>query len=449
MLVGAWLVGSLVQGCRCQGDRQAGGESGAAGAPTASASVLASAQVSAPGSASAAASGAPAVAVGSPWSAARRGSEVFVAGARRDGPGVVAVRLNDGVVESFELKESSTIERPSSLDVVASKGGVALRLDDRQGQGKWWRGASWGELREASPEGSSSAVCAIGERLLGVQSGESASLRRWPFGAGEGEAVAALKTSGATSLYCDTRRAYLVADDGKSRTLLAIEEGKTIGPVALDSKGDEQGLSYSVDQDALMIARLSAKGELALRSWGAEAAAPSPWVIINDKFDAGSVIEMVMQREGKVALVMARHVDAEGCKNGETSHTIGELVVVDVAQRALARPRVRLDQWACGAEPGPFGGGAAARGFVVSWPRGIDAACARAGARYGGIGFVEVPLDGGAAKPGRREAPGSDMADLGCEGASCGAVVLARGDESGCWPAADARSHSPRWITYP
>ncbi len=432
-------------GCRCA-------EPPPAPSPVASAapSALPSASLSAPPAASSAPL--PPRALGSPWSAARLADDWLAAGIPREGSGLLVLRGDaGGVKDDLALASSPELGRLASLDLVTSKGGIAIHAEDRNGKGALWRAASWEGLRSAAPEPHAAALCALEDRLLGVVNGPPPQLRSWSFAGGEPAAVAELKESGATSLYCGVTRAYLLVDDGKSRRLFAADAQGLRGPASLDGKDEERGLTFATEQDTLWIGKLDASGRPALRRWPAASAAPEPWITLDERVEEGSSLDLMVVRPGSpalAALVIDRHTEAEDCKNGENFHTVAELLVFDLEKRSMVRGKARLDSWLCGAEAGPFGGGASDRGFVVTWPRGVGASCARQGARNGGLAFLEAPAEG-AARGGKVDVPSQDLLDLGCEGGKCGAVALPRGDGAECWESGDERSNVPRWLAYP
>lgn len=387
-----------------------------------------------------------------PWSATRLADGWLAVGAKREGQGLLAVRADGaGQQESLVLQGSAETERFSALDVVASKGGIAVRAEDRQGKGILWRAPSWEALRGASAEPLRTSLCALEGKLLGVASGETPALQAWAFQGGDPSTLLEIKGGGSSSLYCGTTRAYLLVDDGKSQRLHAVTAEKVIATASLEGKDEDRGLVLSVEQDSLVMARIDVKGKLAIRRWGAASDKLDPWVLVEEKIEDGSALELVLAHPSQselVALVIGRHTEADDCKNGENFHTVAELLIVDTKAKKLARPRTRLDSWACGAEAGPFGGGASARGFAVAWPRGVASSCAKQGARYGGLAFVDVPLEG-APRTGRSDLSSWDQLDLGCEKERCGAVILARGESGACWDTDDAKNNQPRWVSYP
>ncbi len=419
-------------------------------APAPSASVLPSASAPPLAAASASSPAPTPPALLAPWSAARSPGGWLAAGVPRDDdPGWLALRGSlAGEVESFVLKGSSELGRAAALEVVASRGGIGVHGEDKDGRGVLWRAPSWEGLKEAPREALQSSLCATEDRLVGVLSGATPALKAWPFGPGEPATLLEVKGGGSSSLFCGQRRAYLLVDDGKTQRLWALEGERVRGPIALDSKDDERGLVFSVEQDTLHAARIDGKGQLALRRWPADAEAPGPWTPLADPAEPGSSLELLLARPPRIALVLGRHLDADDCKNGENFHTVAELRWIDLETRALARQKVNLDTWRCGAEAGPFGGGQGGEGVVVSWPRGVGAGCARQGAKQGGVGFLEVPMEG-APRGGKVEAPSWDLLDLGCEGGRCGALTLARGEGDGCWAPEDPRVNRPRWVAYP
>ncbi len=434
---------ALAPGCRCGGE-------GPTPPPAASARPLPSPATSAAPSASGSSPLPAPLTLGAPWSAVRSAEGWVAVGVPREGDGLLALRAGaDGAPEPAVLQGSPALGRPTALDLVASKGGLALHIEDRQGKGFLWRAPSWDALRAAAPEPHGASLCALEDRLLAVVNGETPALRSWPFAGGDPALVLELK-DGASSLYCGASRAYLLVDDGKQRRLFAVDRAGTRGPISLDGKENERGLAFAVEQDTLWISKIDASLRPSLRRWPASAPAPDPWIPLDERLDEGSSLDLLLPRADapRVALVVGRHTDADDCKNGENFHTVAELLLFDLEKRALARPKVKIDTWLCGAEAGPFGGGASAKGFVVSWPRGVGAGCAKQGARYGGLGYVEVPLEG-APRAGKVELPSWDLLDLGCEGGRCGAVALARGEDGACWAADDARNNQPRWVAYP
>jgi hypothetical protein len=391
-------------------------------------------------------------ALSSPWSAARLAEDWLAAGISREGGGILVLRGNsEGIKDDLALPSPPELGRLASLDLVASKGGIALHAEDRNGKGSLWRAASWEGLRSAAPEPHTAALCALEDHLFGVVNGPPPQLRSWSFAGGEPTTVADLKESGATSLYCGVTRAYLLVDDGKNRRLFAADAQGLRGPASLDGKDEERGLTFATEQDTLWIGKLDASGRPALRRWPAASAAPEPWVTLDERVEEGSSLDLMVihpSTPALAALVIDRHTDAEDCKNGENFHTVAELLVFDLEKRSMVRGKARLDSWLCGAEAGPFGGGASERGFVVTWPRGVGANCAKQGARNGGLAFLEAPVEG-AVRGGKVDVPSQDLLDLGCEGGKCGAVALPRGDGAECWESNDERSNVPRWLAYP
>lgn len=362
------------------------------------------------------------------------------------------VRGNEaGVQEDLVLPGSTEMGRLASLDLMTSKGGFAIHAEDRDGRGLLWRGASWERLRTAVPEPHTASLCALEDRLLGVVSGEVPRLRAWSFVGGEPATVVDLKESGATSLYCGTTRAYLLVENGKSRSLFAIDREGFRGPTHLDGQDEERGLTFATEEDTLWIGKLDFSGHPTLRRWPATSAAPEPWILLEERIEEGSSLDLMVIRSGTAplaALVIEHHSDGADCKNGENFHTVAELLVFDLTKRSPIRSKMRLDSWLCGAEAGPFGGGASDRGIVVTWLQGVGSSCAKQGARYGGLAFLEVPLEG-AVRSGKVEIPSLALLDLGCEGGSCGAVALPRGEGGECWASGDVRGDVPRWLSYP
>jgi hypothetical protein len=119
--------------------------------------------------------------------------------------------------------------------------------------------------------------------------------------------------------------------------------------------------------------------------------------------------------------------------------TVAEVVIVDDAGGRVIHPPERIETWRCGAEPGPFFSGWAGGQLVVAWPRGADAACARAGVRYGGLSYAIVEPKASRAKTGRAGRAAEAIADAGCVEEKCYVAALTRGaDPCGAADSADA-----------
>jgi hypothetical protein len=176
------------------------------------------------------------------------------------------------------------------------------------------------------------------------------------------------------------------------------------------------------------------------------------WQKVTLTAGAEATLEAIEPAAGKIGLLMLRTVPAaKGCRTSDAtdaSDTVAEVAIFDVEAGKLVHSPDRVETWRCGAEPGPFFSGWAAGKFVIGWPRGADAACARARVRHGGLGFAVVDPGQGRARVGHTGPPSDAIVEAGCDAQKCYAVALTRGGDP-CGPADGPEAGKLEIIAYP
>ena len=376
-----------------------------------------------------------------PIAATLRQGEILLAGARRGGDGASLVitrrAIEGGVVRAIDgppLAEGATV---TDVDWVGGAGALALVVDTGASVQALFA-PDVAALGAEKWRPSDAGACVAGDRLLTLGRADG------------GFAVSALATSGvqesypvplglSSSLACGAREAAVLVEDGGRRIGRRIG-GKEDVPLALDD--EERGFTLVPAGEAFLAVRLGARG-LAFRTLGVAA---GPWIRSKLRVADDATLELAIATEDVVAVVLSRGAAAARDCPGDEVDAIAELVVVDRASGALRRDAERLDRWTCGANPGPFFGGAAGDKIVVSWPRGASAACAKLGVRWGGVAWVTTtgvaPI-----KVARVDAPAEALADAGCDEARCALVALSRGRDGACLPASDPDAGDVRVIS--
>jgi hypothetical protein len=447
------------------------------------------------------------VRLATPWAASRVGGAVHVAGLERGSPdgALAAATLGlDGAVSaavSFRRETDGDEDgradggaeggggwpdggaghggqprgKPSSIDLLASPEGLLVLVDAAQG-GPWGlRAPAAGALRGARWERAEAALCSSGNAVYSLaRRGAEQVVSERSFAGGEASVVGQASAQTQASLACGASSAFLLGDEGTRRvaTALGVAHGVAAGaagaaegaaagaaaggarPVVLtgepgDGDDDERAVQVVPDGDGLLVLRLGERGSLSLRAWDGRAARAGAWVRASARAQAGASIDLVLPGEGRVAAVLTRPAPpGKPCRNGEEADTVAELWVIDRASGRVEREGERLERWTCGAEAGPFWGGLVKGSFVVTWPRGADAACARLGVRFGGVAYVAAAASG-PLRTGRVDAPADDVLEAGCGGDACVLVALSRGEPGACAPAAGPASGAPRVLVLP
>jgi hypothetical protein len=270
------------------------------------------------------------------------------------------------------------------------------------------------------------------------------------------------------TLVCGGHRAFLASNvDGQVRVVAwpkgdrpdaAITRATESRPVVLSkpplARIPEDMLMGAMD-DRLVLVALEAKA-IAVAIFRPEEAA-TRWQKVTLANDDEATLEAIEpdstsdgpQGPGKIGLLMLRPVAAiKPCRSSDAGDTVAEVAIFDAATGKLVHSPERVETWRCGAEPGPFFSGWAAGKFVIGWPRGADAACARARVRWGGLGFAVVDPGGARVRVGHAGSPSDTIAEAGCEAEKCYAVGLTRGSDP-CGPPDGPEAGKVEIITYP
>jgi hypothetical protein len=199
--------------------------------------------------------------------------------------------------------------------------------------------------------------------------------------------------------------------------------------------------------DGLALVALEAKA-IAVAFYRPDQAA-TRWQKVTLPNGGEATLEGIEPDSDKIGLLMLRTVPSlKGCRNGDANDTVAEVAIFDGESGRLVRSPERVETWRCGAEPGPFFSGWTAGKFVIGWPRGADAACARARVRWGGLGFAVVDPGGAHVRVGHAGPSGDSIAEAGCDADKCYAVALTRGSDP-CGPADGPDVGKLEIIAYP
>jgi hypothetical protein len=254
------------------------------------------------------------------------------------------------------------------------------------------------------------------------------------------------------TLVCGQHRVFLTtASDETSRVLTWINGERPPAPVFLPKmvgSPGESDTSMAPFEDQLVAVKLDETGAVRIWKWKG-GAAPTVWTkaVLGAKGDAG--LEAVIPAAGMVGLVLTRTVDpGKSCRDADALDTVAEVAIVDDVSGRVVHAPERIETWRCGAEPGPFFSGWAQGQLVVAWPRGADAACARAGVRYGGITYAAVEPRATHAKIGRAGRPTESIADAGCVDGKCYVAALTRGSDP-CASADSADAGTLEMFSFP
>lgn len=238
--------------------------------------------------------------------------------------------------------------------------------------------------------------------------------------------------SAEATLACGDHRLFVVPSGEGARRAVAWTPGADAGAGSAElppGVGDD-GTAIATDGETLVAAKIGATGVVELLSWSGEAAAPA-WFATKLREGSEATLESIDARRGVVGLVTTRELPAKGCPGGgDATDTVAEVSLVERASGEVVRAPERIETWRCGADAGPFWIGWAADRFVVVWPRGADAACARAGLRWGGVGFAAVERASGHVRAGRAGRAADAIAFAGCDDARCWLAALTRGDQA-------------------
>ncbi|HEU4412626.1 MAG TPA: hypothetical protein VFS43_45705 [Polyangiaceae bacterium] len=390
-----------------------------------------------------------------PFAAAlRAGGAVFVAGRRRGAGGLL--------LGSYDLEGRAAVEleraiepasgRVAELDAFASPGGFVVSVEGEGGQRQWLRAASPERLADAAWEATEPSACATGREVVSLaRAPEGLQARVAPIGGGAPSDAGAPLAGNAASLLCGRTRAYVLVERENDRVARALGPAPLDVSLGAEREQDEPEQSFAayVAGDELVAVRLGAKSGLRFRSWDGAAREAGPWVRADLPPGDDVTIELALAAGDALALVTTRSVEPSRPCPDESGDVVAELSIVRRSDGVARRAGDRLETWRCGAEPGPFWGGTPGGRFVVAWPRGVDSACAKLGARYGGLTVASAGVEGkGAPRVERLGAPAEAIEDAGCDDERCVAVALGRGEPGACVGADDERAGAPRVLVY-
>jgi hypothetical protein len=251
------------------------------------------------------------------------------------------------------------------------------------------------------------------------------------------------------TLVCGQHRAFVAVNtDGAIRVLAWSASDFDPRPTSLPKPpgSDDDALMTAMD-DQLVVANL--KGAFLNTLVWQPGGGKANWHKASLSGGDEVTLEAVEAVSGFLGLLMLRTTDAaKACRGGDAMDAVAEVAILDIETGKLVHPPERIETWRCGAEPGPFFSGWANGKLVIAWPRGADAACARAGVRHGGVGFAEVDPKSGRARVGRAGTPAEAVTSAGCDGAKCYAAVVTRGTDP-CGPADGREAGRLAVIPYP
>jgi hypothetical protein len=300
-------------------------------------------------------------------------------------------------------------------------------------------------LRVSSPVEAGEASCATNDGVFSLyREADNFKGRFWPFAGAEtgADGLVGTATSEAT-LVCGQHRVFLAMTSDDTLRVLTWANGEKprlpiIVPKVVGSSGEGETLMAPFE-DQLVAVKLDEKANVRTLRWHG-GPSPAVWSKTNlgGKGEAG--LEAAVPTAGMLGLVLTRAVDpGKSCPDADALDTVAEVVIVDDAGGRVIHPPERIETWRCGAEPGPFFSGWAGGQLVVAWPRGADAACARAGVRYGGLSYAIVEPKASRAKTGHAGRAAEAIADAGCVDGKCYVAALTRGaDPCGAADSADA-----------
>lgn len=392
-----------------------------------------------------------------PFAAAlREGGTVFVAGRRRGAGGLLlgSYDLESRAVVEFERPLEPSLGRLDELDAFAATGGVVASVEGEGGQRQWLRAATPERLADSPWEPTEPSACATSREIASLaRAPEGFQARLAPLGGGVASDAGAPIAGNAASLLCGKTRAFALVEREKERVARSL--GVPPLDVALlggerEQDEAEQSFAAYIAGDELIAVRVGAKSGLRFRSWDGASREPGPWVRADLPPAPDLSIELALVAGDALALVTTHSVEpAKPCPD-ESSDVVAELSIVRRADGVVRRAADRLETWRCGAEPGPFWGGTPGGRFVVGWPRGVDTACAKLGARYGGLTVAAASVEGkGTPRVERIGAPAEAIEDAGCDDERCVAVALGRGETGACVGTDDERAGAPRVLVYP
>ena len=299
-----------------------------------------------------------------------------------------------------------------------------------------------GRLSAEAPLVAGEAACAMLSGVATINRTEKGWRARYRTFASPAAVLEGPEVEGRSegAVVCGRERVFLIAGKDEITHAVMWNPGtKEIStPLSIRRPEDatnEDDVAVTTDGAALVIVRMSDTAAISVFTWsGSEA--PPPWTRAQFHTTGEIALEVVEALGDAIGLAVSESVDGKGsCAEGKDASDTALRVGVLARDGHVLHPLDRVENWRCGAEAGPFWGGWANRRFHVMWPRPADAACARAGVRYGGIGYVV--LDGSRSKEPmhveRAGLPAEAVAGAGCDEDRCYVASITRG-ASPCAP---------------
>jgi hypothetical protein len=377
-----------------------------------------------------------------PLTAVRTSSLAAVAGRdRRNGQVVLAYSFDDSWTSERTLRvgESGAVVA-DDIEVFGSQDKVALAVRGLSAKGSAKRlyrvdlGVDAGR-QLSSPVDAGEASCATDDGVFSLYRDADALRSKFrPFVGTDPEIEGLVgPAKSEATLVCARHRVFLAATvQDTSRVFVWARGEKPVSPVVVPKVAGNSGeseTSMAGLEDGLVAVKLDENGTVFV--WKCKGdKSPSAWTraSLGEKGEAG--LEAIVPSAGMLGIVLTRSVDpGKSCKDTDALDTVAEVAIVDDTTGRVLHPPERVETWRCGAEPGPFFTGWVDGQLVVAWPRGADAACARAGVRFGGISYAIVGPKAGRARLGRAGRPAEAVADAGCVGTKCYVAALTRGPD--------------------
>ena len=417
VVVAVGLVVAAIAWSRCRDDRSGtpqGGASAPAPAPTR------------PAAADAAPADPQARGLRAPIAAAHLGGgEVLVAALDVAAKGIKLQRIGarDEIVAERVVLEGVTWSTDADLKVAASPDGGAVT----------WRGLRDGKLvrqlvlvgPDLKPSGApidvAATSCATKEAVYWTD-GARVTGRPWKGGPLQIE----LPKEKDVSLLCGARRAFAVLEEEDRTSLLALGDGGAPISVVRESEfgeDEQRELSEYTVGDDVGVVRLAVSGGLALREIAGGVAGPLRRLRTAIGKDDDVVAVDASPRQVVIVYTQDAPSADAGAGDGEGCTRVAAL---RVDRQSLEESSLVLSAGRCGHEVGPFFTGALGESVSVAWPE-----------RAGGAGKSRAPIVGlahsvvapaGSAASARVDQAADALVDAGCDGTTCYAVALTRGD---------------------
>lgn len=375
--------------------------------------------------------GARGIGLSAPIAAARgTNGSVFVAG--------LDVPSKSIRVQQIDSANVVTMDRVALGDVAwSSDAELKLATSAEGGAAVTWRGLRAGKLvrhlvfldPDLTPRGepieATSSSCATRDAVW-LSDGKEVVSRPW-----RGPSVSrGLPKEAEASLLCSANRAFAVLEEDERTSVLAL--GAEVAPSLVVLRGndvadeEQRELSeYTIGDDVGIVVR-GGSGALALREIRGGVLGTLRRLKTRLPKDADVV---AVDASEKVAVIAFTEDASAACpsKAGHGDSVVSTRVsALRVSRETFEESVVELSAGQCGRELGPFFTGVVADGVSVAWAE-----------RAGGHGTARAPIVGlahatarpsGPAKLERVEQAADALVDAGCDGRTCAAVALARGE---------------------